>query len=281
MDDRRRAFVIGHPIDHSRSPMIHGFWLHEHGIDGAYEALDIVPEEVGGFLSGLDRSHWAGGNVTIPHKRAAFDAIASRDGAAEAIGAVNTIWRENGALRAGNTDAYGFTAGLDDQAPHWRDGARALVIGAGGASRAIVHALLAAGYGHVDVINRTVSRAQEIAERFGRLVIPGPFTEIDHLAAGADLIVNTTSLGMPGHPPLEIDFDRLSDAAVATDIVYWPLVTPFLAGAAERGLTTVDGLGMLLHQAVPGFERWFGVRPSVSTRLRALVVDDLKKAGQT
>lgn len=276
MTSPARAFVAGHPIGHSRSPLIHRFWLDELGLAGSYEPLDIAPYDFPVFLAGLSASDWTGGNVTIPHKQTAFAAIENCDTAAEAIGAVNTIWKEDGTLAAGNTDAYGFAANLDDWTPQWRDGQRALVIGAGGASRAILHALVEAGYRHVDLANRTRARAAELADVFGASVHPAPLAAIDERAADADLIVNTTSLGMSGEPPLSIDFDTVHDAALVTDIVYAPLVTPMLAAARERGLTIVDGLGMLLHQAVPGFERWFGVLPQVTPELRAHIVTDLE-----
>ena len=271
------AFVAGHPVGHSRSPLIHGHWLAELGIDGRYEALDIAPRRFAAFIAGLPGSRWAGGNVTIPHKEAAFAAVAMADRAAEAIGAVNTVWREGGRYVGGNTDAYGFSANLDRQTPGWRDGDRALVIGAGGASRAVLHALLGAGYGRIDLANRTVDRARALADRFGAAVRPAPLDAVTPLAAGTDLIVNTTALGMAGQPALTLDFNGVKDGAIAADIVYVPLRTPFLAAAGARGLRTADGLGMLLHQAVPGFERWFGARPAVTDALHRLVVADLER----
>jgi len=275
MTETIRTFVAGHPIGHSRSPLIHGHWLAELGIDGSYEALDIAPAEFPSFLVGLPASGWAGGNVTIPHKEAAFAAVSRHDAAAEAIGAVNTLWHEGGRLAGGNTDAYGFAANLDEQTPGWRDGTRALVIGAGGASRAIIFALLEAGFTHVDLANRTIARAEALAGRFGPAIHATALDTLDDMAATADLIVNTTALGMAGQPPLELDFGSARDDAIAADIVYAPLLTPFLAGARARGLQTADGLGMLLHQAVPGFERWFGVRPTVTAALRRTIVEDL------
>ncbi|MCR9121982.1 MAG: shikimate dehydrogenase [Phyllobacteriaceae bacterium] len=276
MADPARAFVAGHPIGHSRSPLIHRFWLDTLGLTGSYEPLDIAPYDFPVFLAGLLASDWTGGNVTIPHKQTAFAAIENRDAAAEAIGAINTIWKEGGKLAAGNTDAYGFAANLDDWTPQWRNGQRALVIGAGGASRAILHALVQAGYRHVDLANRTRERAAELADLFGERIHPASLAAIDELAGDADLIVNTTSLGMSGEPSLTVDFARVGDSTIVTDIVYAPLVTPMLAAARERGLTTADGLGMLLHQAVPGFQHWFGIRPRVTSDLRAHIVADLE-----
>jgi len=279
MAEDRRAFVIGHPVGHSRSPLIHRHWLASLGLSGDYEALDLAPAQLDIFLADLPGSSWLGGNVTIPHKQAAFAAIENRDAAAMAIGAVNTIWREGDTLCAGNTDAYGFAANLDAVAPDWRQGERALVIGAGGASGAILHALIGAGYNHIDLANRTIERAAALADRFGKAVRPTPLDTVNRCAPQADLIVNTTALGMKGQPDLSVDFARAFDYAIACDIVYTPLMTPFLRSADDHGLKTVDGLGMLLHQAVPGFERWFGRRPEVTDALRAHIVADLQQAG--
>lgn len=271
-----RAFVAGHPISHSRSPLIHGYWLRELGIAGSYERLDVAPADFPSFLSVLPDGPFAGGNVTIPHKEMAFDLVARRDPAAEAIRAVNTLWIENGTVVGANTDAYGFAANLDANARGWRDASSAVVLGAGGAARAIVHALQEAGIAEIRIANRTVPRARELAESFGGKVSAHSWTEADSLFASADILVNTTSLGMAGQPKLDVDLSLLPDSAIVTDIVYVPLMTPLLRQAHERGLTTVDGLGMLLHQAVAGFQRWFGVRPEVSAGLRAEIVADLE-----
>lgn len=277
MADMRDAFVIGHPIAHSRSPMIHRHWLAAHGIDGDYRAVDVAPADLPEFLERLRRGAFIGGNVTIPHKEAVFDAVSRRDAAAGAIGAVNTLWTEHGELVGGNTDAYGFAANLDAGAPQWREAQTALVLGAGGAARAVLHALREAGIGKVTVANRSAVRAGELALSFPG-VKPAGLDQTPALLARADLLINTTALGMKGQPPLDLDLASLPDHAVVTDIVYAPLVTPLLERAAARGLATVDGLGMLLHQAVPGFERWFGVRPEVTPDLRALIVADLEAA---
>jgi len=276
MADRAvKAFVCGHPIAHSRSPKIHGFWLKKHGIDGFYDAIDVMPENFEGFLGGLAENGLAGGNVTIPHKEAAYRLAARRDGAAEEIGAVNTLWFEDGLLCATNTDAHGFAANLDDFAPGWEKSGRAVVLGAGGASRAIIFALRQRGFTDIRVINRTVERAHELADHFGRSVSAHPFGAARELLADAGLLVNTTALGMHGNEEIAIDPSALPDHAVVTDAVYVPLETPLLSAAKARGLKTVDGLGMLLHQAVPGFERWFGIRPAVTPELRSLIVSDL------
>lgn len=267
-----RAFVCGHPIAHSRSPLIHGFWLEQHGIDGSYERLDVAPLDFRGFLDDLRATGYAGGNVTLPHKEAAFSAVDGRDEAAEMIGAVNTLWFESGKLIGGNTDAYGFAAHLSASAPGWADGQTAVVLGAGGAARAIVHAIHKAGYKKICIVNRTLARAQELATRFGKSVSAHNWAEIPALLDRADLVVNTSSLGMTGQPPLDISLVPLPEGAIVSDIVYAPLKTDLLAAAEQRGLKAVDGLGMLLHQAVPGFERWFGVRPDVTDALRSHVL---------
>ncbi|PWL19556.1 shikimate dehydrogenase [Falsochrobactrum shanghaiense] len=277
-----RAFVTGFPIKHSRSPLIHGFWLKEHGINGTYEAIEVAPDAFSSFLQSFPGKGFAGGNVTIPHKEAAFAAAQSHDAAATAIGAVNTLWLEKGVLCGGNTDAYGFAANLDSGAPGWDNADSALVLGAGGAGRAIVHALQSRGFSSIAIVNRTLSRAGDLAAHFGAGVSAHGWEEAQALVRQAGLIVNTTSLGMSGHGEAEdfpLDLSNAQKAAVATDIVYVPLKTPFLAKAQGAGLKTVDGLGMLLHQAVPGFERWFGTRPQVTAALREHILADMKKAG--
>lgn len=271
-----KAFVCGHPIAHSRSPMIHGHWLKSYGIDGSYTAIDVGPGDFAAFLAGLSAAGLRGGNVTIPHKEAAFAAVQRRDEAAEQIGAVNTVWLEDGILWGGNTDAYGFAANLDHLAPGWAaNGDVAVVLGAGGASRAIVHALQQSGFTDIRIVNRTVARAEELADQFGVGVSAHPQAATAELLGDASLLVNTTALGMHGNEGLPADPATLPDHAIVTDIVYVPLETPLLAAARARGLKTVDGLGMLLHQAVPGFERWFGRRPEVTADLRNLIVADL------
>ena len=279
----KKAFVTGFPIKHSRSPLIHRFWLKEHGLDGSYEAIEVAPENFAEFAASLAQNGYAGGNVTIPHKEAAFESVESHDEAALAIGAVNTLWFEKGRLCGGNTDAYGFAANLDALAPGWDNADTALVLGAGGAGRAIVHALQTRGFSHIAIANRTLSRAQDLASHFGDGVFAHGWDAAQHFVKEAGLIVNTTALGMSGHGEethvFPLDLNEAQKSAVATDIVYVPLKTPFLAKAESAGLKTVDGLGMLLHQAVPGFERWFGKKPQVTDALRAHILDDMKKAG--
>lgn len=275
MADLRKAFVIGHPIAHSRSPKIHGYWLKNYGISGSYEAIDVAPGDLSAFLSALARDGFAGGNVTIPHKEAVFAAVNRRDEAAEQIGAVNTLWLEDGSLCAGNTDAHGFAANLDEYAPGWAGNGAAVVLGAGGAARAIIHALKERGVRDIRIVNRTRARAEELRDQFGAGISAHGSEATDELTTDAGLLINTTALGMHGNEGLPADPARLPSHAIVTDIVYVPLETPLLAAARQRGLKTVDGLGMLLHQAVPGFERWFGRRPDVTPELRALVVADL------
>ena len=271
-----RAFVCGHPIAHSRSPLIHGHWLRELGIAGTYETIDVAPEDFPRFLREFPQQGFAGGNVTIPHKEQAYHGVDRRDPAAEAIGAVNTLWLQDGVLHGGNTDAGGFAANLDDFAPGWDDGQVATVLGAGGSSRAIVYALLRRGFRSVQVINRTISRARDLADQFGPALSAHGWDEADTLLARTDLLVNTTSLGMSGSGMPDLNFETLPDHAVVTDLVYVPLETPLLKAARERGLRCVDGLGMLLHQAVPGFVHWFGKTPRVTRDLRDIVIADLE-----
>lgn len=277
MADRfTRAFVCGHPVAHSRSPLIHNYWLKKHGIEGSYERRDVAPEALETFVRSLAAEGFAGGNVTIPHKEHAFRLVEMHDEAAEAIGAVNTLWFEDGRLIGGNTDAYGFAANLDAVVPGWEKGDIATVLGAGGAARAIVHALRQRGIREIRVVNRTVARAEELVRRIAGPASAHGWQALPELLADSTLLVNTTSLGMENTDEPSIDLAPLPNNAIVTDIVYVPLTTPLLTDAARRGLRTVDGLGMLLHQAVPGFERWFGIRPEVTHSLREVVVADLE-----
>jgi shikimate dehydrogenase len=278
-ESSRRAFVCGHPVAHSRSPLIHGYWLEELGLAGSYEGVDVAPDAFPEFLGSIGRNGFAGGNVTIPHKEAAFRIVEKRDRDAEAIGAVNTIWFDaDGRLCGGNTDAYGFAANLDDEVPQWADGRKAVVLGAGGAARAIIHALKQRGYDDIRVANRSLPRARELAGRSGGGVSAHRWESVAGLLGDADLLVNTSALGMKGESALEVDLDPLPAHAVVADIVYVPLETALLKAARARGLATSEGLGMLLYQAVPGFERWFGQRPTVSEGLRKKAVADLENA---
>jgi len=273
-----KAFVIGYPIAHSRSPLIHGHWLKSLGIAGSYERIEVAPAELEGFLKSLRPKGLAGGNVTIPHKEETFRLVDRRDDAAELIGAVNTLWLDDGVLWGGNTDAEGFSANLDTSAPDWRHASSALVLGAGGAARAILYALKQAGIADIRLANRTFARAQDLADRFGAPITAHEWDELADIAYGAELVVNTTALGMHAEGDVAIDVTKLAGGAIVTDIVYTPLRTPLITAADKHGFKTVDGLGMLLHQAAPGFERWFGVRPTVTPQLRDIIVADLGSA---
>lgn len=274
----RHAFVTGYPVKHSRSPLIHGFWLKTLGLQGSYTRQEVSPEDFAGFISRLKsgESGFVGGNVTIPHKETAF-ALADRpDALSEELGASNTLWLDEGRLHATNTDGFGFLANLDAASPGWDRTDRAVILGAGGASRAIIQAVRDRGIGEIHVVNRTLGRAQELADRFGAKVHAHAMAALQEVSAGVGLFVNTTSLGMDGEAAPDFDFSPLAGGAVVTDIVYVPLVTPILRQAAEQGFATVDGLGMLLHQAAPGFEKWFGVRPTVDMNLRRLILADME-----
>jgi shikimate dehydrogenase len=273
-----RAFVAGYPIKHSRSPIIHGHWLKTYGLPGVYEKIAVAPDDFADFVAQLkDReSPYRGGNITIPHKEAACRLADRVDPLAEELGAANTLWLEDGLLHATNTDGIGFVANLDTQHPGWDKVEDAVVLGAGGASRAILQALRDRGIQQIHVVNRTVERAQELVDRFGSPLQAHGMDALDRLLDGAGLFVNTTSLGMDGTAAPSLRFDKMKSDAVVTDIVYVPLKTPFLLQADQIGLATVDGLGMLLHQAVPGFELWFGRKPDVTPKLRQLVLDDIE-----
>jgi len=271
------AFVTGYPIKHSRSPLIHGYWLRKFGLEGSYKAHEVKPEDFPAFMNALrdGSAGFCGGNVTIPHKEAAFRLADRLDEQAAELGAANTLWLEEGEIRATNTDGLGFVANLDERALGWDRISTAVVLGAGGASRAVIQAVRDRGIKTIHVVNRTEMRARELADRFGAAVRPHPMAALFEVMAGAGLFVNTTSLGMDGEPAPQIDFSPLSREAVVTDIVYVPLKTPLLRQAEEQGFRIVDGLGMLLHQAVPGFEKWFGRRPLVDEQLRQIIINDM------
>lgn len=272
-----RACCIGWPIQHVRSPIIHRHWLKTYGIDGDYTREGIEPDRVADFFRDIADLGFAGCNVTLPHKEAAFRLVDEVDAAAVAVGAINTVWFENGRLVGMNTDVPGFLANLDDHVPSWeRETQHALVIGAGGAARGVIHGLLSRGIGIVTVANRSLDKAREIARLNPSRICAIGLEDVGQSLAAADLLVNTTSLGMTGHPPLDLPIDRLKPSAIVTDVVYVPLFTDLLERAAGRGHRVVGGLGMLLHQAVPGFERWFGVTPKVTRELHDLVAADIR-----
>jgi len=272
----RAACVIGWPAGHSRSPLIHNYWIKQHGLTAEYRREAVPPEKFAEFVASWGERGYIGANVTLPHKEAALE-LSQPDDRAQAIGAANTLWLEGGVLRSTNTDVEGFIENLDAATPGWDAGlASAIVLGAGGAARAVVFALLERGAERVFVANRTFEKAEAFGARFGKRVHPVRWGEVNGLLSGAQLLANATSLGMTGQPELDINVSDLLPSAVVTDIVYVPLETPLLAAARKCGLRTADGLGMLLHQAVRGFSLWFGVRPEVTAELRALVEADLK-----
>ena len=265
------AGVIGAPVGHSRSPRLHGTWLRHYAIAGHYVPLHVETGDLERVLRTMPAMGFVGANVTIPHKEAALALADEVTDIAARIGAANTLTFRDGRIHADNTDGYGFIANLRQSAPDWRRGAgAALVLGAGGAARGIIVALQDAGVQDIRLTNRTRARAEELAAEFGCSV-----QDWDERAEGMGdlgLLVNTTALGMAGQPALDMPLDALPAHALVTDIVYTPLETPLLRDASARGLQVVDGLGMLLHQAVPGFERWFGTRPEVTESLRAAVL---------
>jgi shikimate dehydrogenase len=269
------ACIIGWPVDHSRSPIIHNYWLKFYGIPGTYRREAVAPEHFGSFVQSLAGRGYAGANVTVPHKEAVLE-FALPDDRAATVGAANTLWIADGFLHATNTDVEGFLDNLDASAPGFdRDLDNVVVLGAGGAARAVVYGLLSRDAGRITVVNRTADRARALRMRFGPRVQAAPWEELNDRLATAALLVNTTTLGMAGQPELSADVGRLPGHAIVADLVYVPLITPLLKAAQARGLRTADGLGMLLHQAVRGFSLWFGQKPEVTAELRATVEADL------
>jgi shikimate dehydrogenase len=277
MSNARAACLIGWPAAHSRSPLIHHYWLRTLGLEGGYNIEAVPPEGFAEFVLHLSAHGFVGANVTIPHKERAL-ALSVPDARARAVGAANTLWYEGGELRSTNTDVEGFVENLNARAPGWDTVGDALVLGAGGSARAVVFGLIERGIKRVYLANRSIGRARALADQFGATVHPVAWESIGELLPRAGLLVNTTSLGMHGEPALKVDVGSLPPQAVVADLVYTPLQTPLLMAAQARGLKTADGLGMLLHQAVRGFELWFGQRPEVTSELRALVEADLTRA---
>ncbi len=277
----QKACVIGWPIEHSRSPLIHNHWIAEHGLNARYDKRPVKPEELEDFLLGLERMGLRGCNVTIPHKERAFRIVAQANPSgvtpmAARLQAANTIWLENGKPCADNTDVHGFMENFRQSCPHWRAQDQSVtIIGAGGAARAIAAGFAAAGVKRITLANRTVEKAEQIAARMDGPLHPRGLESLPKVLPETDVLVNATSLGMTGQPPLDVDITALPAHAIVADIVYVPLRTQLLRQAESRGLDVVEGLGMLLHQAVPGFERWFGLRPSVTPQLRRLVEKDI------
>lgn len=274
----KQACVIGWPIEHSRSPTIHGYWLKRYGIEGSYTKRAVPPEEIERFLKSLAAEGLAGCNVTIPHKEAAFRLADEREASATAVGAANTLWLDaKGRLCAANTDTYGFMAHLSHSAEDWgRRDAPVSILGAGGAARAIVYGFLEAGVAEIRVFNRSEARAETLARDFGPRVKVFSWDQRSRASTEAVVLVNTTSVGLKGEGALDMDFTDFHPDCIVSDIVYVPLETGLIRDARRHGLRTVDGLGMLLHQAVPGFEQWFGVRPEVTIELYDLIAADIE-----
>jgi shikimate dehydrogenase len=279
----RAACLIGWPAAHSRSPLIHHYWLRTLGIAGGYSIESVPPEGFAEFVLNLSTHGYVGANITIPHKERVL-LLTAPDQRARAVGAANTLWYDGDKLCSTNTDIEGFINNLDAASPGWHSAEDALVLGAGGSSRAVVFGLIERGIKRVHLANRSAGRAQALADEFDVKarefdvrVVPVAWQEIERILPRAGLLVNTTSLGMTGQPALEIDIGLLPASATVADLVYVPLTTPLLAAARERGLKTADGLGMLLYQAVRGFELWFGQRPDVTPELCAHVEADLSQ----
>ncbi|RDV03307.1 shikimate dehydrogenase [Undibacter mobilis] len=273
-DNRKAVCVVGWPAGHSRSPLIHQYWMKKHGIDAEYRKEAIPPEQFADFITHLRERGYVGCNVTVPHKQAAME-LTVADDRAKAVGAANTLWFDGDKLRSTNTDVEGFLANLDQTTPGWDRGLEsAVVLGAGGGARAVVYALIQRDVQRIHVVNRSPERAEALRARFGARVNVAQWGEMTGLLGGAGLLVNTTSLGMVGQPQIDINL-RCPMSMVVSDLVYVPLETKLLAAARDKGLRVADGLGMLLHQAVRGFELWFGVKPEVTPELRKVIEEDL------
>ena len=271
-----KACVVGWPIKQSRSPLIHGYWLKKYGISGAYERVAVPPENIETFFKSLAANGYIGCNVTVPFKEFAYRMLAHAEPMSERLKAANTLWLDDGLLFGANSDVHGFLANMDEQAPGWREqDGPAVILGAGGAARAIAAGLADLGLTPLRIVNRTPARAEALVEALWIEADTFDWTDCAKALAGARLVVNATSLGMTGAPPLVIDLTPLEPRAIVADIVYAPIMTDLLTAAKERGHRTVDGLGMLLYQAAPGFARWFGRWPEVTSDLRALLQRDI------
>jgi shikimate dehydrogenase len=274
-DQIRAACIIGWPVEHSRSPLIHNYWLKHYGVAGEYRREAVPPGQFADFLTNLSARGYVGANVTVPHKEAAL-ALSQPDDRARAVGAANTLWFDGGTLCSTNTDVEGFLDNLDAIAPGWdADLRKAVVLGAGGAARAVIYGLVLRGVAEIVVVNRTPDRADSLRKQFGDRMHAVRWDERDALLVDAGLLVNATTLGMEHQPRLRLEIGRLPGHAIVADLVYAPLRTSLMTAAQARGLRTADGLGMLLHQAVRGFALWFGQKPEVTAELRRLVEADL------
>lgn len=280
-DSPKKAFVIGDPIAHSRSPLLHRSWLSKYDIEGTYEPIHVTPSALAGFVDRLHHAEFVGGNVTIPHKQAIMPFCTRLSDSAKRIGAVNTLVVKDNEIFGHNTDWIGFARNLDAEAPGWDRFTQrsAIVLGAGGAARAILLALMERGFSHIVILNRTAEKARDLAAEFSQSasvhLVGGGLHEFGTHAPNAKIVVNTSSVGMNGTKFEGLAMEKLPADALVTDIVYTPLETPLLAAARALGLETVDGLGMLIHQAVPGFAAWFGLEPQVTPQLRARLEQSL------
>ena len=275
---QRASCVIGYPAKHSRSPKLHGYWIKRYGIDGDYRIEEIRPEDFTAFVTNLAANGYVGANVTMPHKEMAL-ALSEPDARAKAVGAANTLWLDQGKLRSTNTDVEGFIGALDAAAPGWdKRNDTAVVLGAGGAGAAVVYGFIERGIKTIHLVNRTYEKAVAMRERFGASVHPARWSDVPRLLGGLGLLANTTSLGMKGKDPMVIDLAPMAPGAVVADVIYVPLKTPLLAAAEQCGFKTSNGLDMLMHQAVRGFELWFGVRPEVTKELSDMLVADVLKS---
>ncbi len=272
----KKACVIGWPIEHSRSPLIHGYWLKQHNIKGSYERVPVPPDQLYAFLKNLNANGFVGCNVTIPHKETSMAVILHLDDRVKSIGALNTVYVRDGETYATSTDGEGFLQNLLAHQPEFSAANQAVVIlGAGGSAKAIIESLLRANVATITVVNRNLARAQELKAIFGEKLQVSSVADLQQILKTCDLLINTTSQGMNGHEPLAIELNSLPKHAIVADIVYVPLKTTLIKDAEALGLCTVPGLGMLLHQAVRGFELWFGVKPEVTPELYALVARDI------
>lgn len=283
MNETKQIRVIGHPISHSKSPLIHNYWIKLHGLNGQYEGLDVAPQNLANFVDSVRDKTIFGANITLPHKIQILPMCDQISTTAKNLGAVNTLYLHQNRVIGDNTDSYGFLANLDQRAPKWAQGSgHAIILGAGGAARAVIYGLMERGFQKITILNRTISKALYLAENFGRnqskTSLNGmALSDFDSLAHDADFLVNASSIGLNGSSFENLNLGLLPSHCIVHDIVYTPLRTPFLAQAEQRQLQTVDGLGMLLHQAAPGFEKWFGIMPKVSQELRQLIIDALNK----
>lgn len=283
MNETKQIRVIGHPISHSKSPLIHNYWIKLYGLNAYYDRLDVLPRNLSEFVNSIQDKTFFGANVTLPHKIQILPMCNQISKTAKSLGAVNTLYLHQNKLVGDNTDTYGFLANLDQLAPKWAErSGHAIVLGAGGAARAIICGLMERGFQKITILNRTVNKAQDLADYFGKnqtkSILKGiALSDFPSLAMDADFLVNASAIGLNGSKFENLNLDLLPTHCIVHDIVYTPLQTPLLAQAEQRQLQTVDGLGMLLHQAAPGFKKWFGIMPQVSQELRQLAIEALNK----